>query len=337
MAIRIGILGAARIAPAALIRPAGKVADVEVVAIAARDRGKAEAFARKHGIGHVHDSYADLVADPEIDAVYNPLPNGLHGRWTIAAVRAGKHVLCEKPFTANADEARQVASVIGDTTSRLDGPEHPPVVMEAFHYRYHPLTQRILEIVASGELGDVRHVETWMSIPLLLPRDIRWRLDLAGGSLMDVGCYTIHQLRTFGGGEPEVVRARAKLLRPGIDRWTRAELRFPSGASGRITASMLSYKPLSLGARIEGTLGTLSVRNPTAPQLAGRIKVRVGGATRTEKTTREATYVFQLRAFAGAVLRGEPFPTTVDDAIANMTVVDAVYRAAGMQPRSPSV
>src|SRR5438034_8273763 len=109
--LRLGVLGAARIAPAALIKPARKVADVEVAAVAARDRAKAETFARKHGIGRVHDSYDSLLADPNIDAVYNPLPNGLHGRWTIAALEAGKHVLCEKPFTANADEAIEVAKV----------------------------------------------------------------------------------------------------------------------------------------------------------------------------------------------------------------------------------
>ena len=335
MTIRIGILGAARIAPTALIRPAADVPEVEVVAVAARDRTKAQKFAAKHGIARVLPGYQELIDDPDIDAVYNPLPNGLHGRWTIAAIEAGKHVLCEKPFTANADEARQVAEVAHarGAGGSISG---APVVMEAFHYRYHPMTERILEILGSGELGEIRHVETWMCIPLLLPRDIRWQLDLAGGSLMDVGCYTIHQLRTFGGAEPEVLSARSKLLRPGVDRWIRSELRFPSGATGRITASMLSSKLLSLGARVEGSDGTLAVRNPTVPQLAGRIKVTAGGTTRTEKASRQHTYLFQLRAFAAAVLRGEPFPTTVDDAVANMAVIDAVYRAAGMEPRQPT-
>src|SRR6202167_6417851 len=110
--IRIGVLGAARIAPAALIRPARHVADVEVVAVAARDRDRASAFAAKHRIGRVVGSYDELVADPDIDGVYNPLHNGLHGRWTMAALAAGKHVLCEKPFSANVDEARAVAAAV---------------------------------------------------------------------------------------------------------------------------------------------------------------------------------------------------------------------------------
>src|SRR5271169_3662928 len=156
--IRIGVLGAARIAPTAVIRPARHVESAEVVAIAARDRDRAAAFATKHGVERVVDSYDALVADPDIDAVYNPLPNGLHGRWTLAAMDAGKHVLCEKPFTANADEARTVAAA--QSGSGL-------VVMEAFHYRYHPLFARVRELIATGAVGSVRHIEAWLCFPLL--------------------------------------------------------------------------------------------------------------------------------------------------------------------------
>jgi predicted dehydrogenase len=325
--LRIGILGAARIAPAALIRPARDVPEVEVAAVAARDPAKAQRFADKHGIATVHGSYEALLADDRLDAVYNPLPNGLHGRWTTAAVEAGKHVLCEKPFTANADEARAVAAV-----ARPSG----KVVMEAFHYRYHPMIDRVVEIVRSGELGEIRHIETWMCIPLLRPNDIRWDLGLAGGTTMDVGCYAIHQLRTIAGAEPEVVSATAKVRSPGVDRLLSADVRFADGRTGRITGSMASRRLLSLGARIEGSAGTMRVVNLTGPQLFHRIKVEAGGAKRVERVTREPTYLFQLRAFAGAVLRGEPFPTDLDDAIANMEAIDACYRAAGLEPRRPT-
>src|SRR5580704_14814705 len=151
--LRIGVLGAARIAPAAIIGPATRTDTAEVVAIAARDRTRAQAFATKHGIGRVVDSYEELVADPGVDAIYNPLPNGLHGRWTMAAMAAGKHVLCEKPFTANADEARTVAAAQAGTGL---------VLMEAFHYRYHPLFARVRELVGSGAVGKVRHIEAWL-------------------------------------------------------------------------------------------------------------------------------------------------------------------------------
>src|SRR5437868_7369760 len=140
--VRIGCLGAARIAPAALVKPASAADDAEATAVAARDPARARAFAAKHGIPVVHDSYDAMLADPDIDAVYNPLPHGLHAQWTIKALEAGKHVLCEKPFTANAAEAERVAAV-ADRTGL--------VVMEAFHYRYHPLADRMRALVEDGE------------------------------------------------------------------------------------------------------------------------------------------------------------------------------------------
>ena len=151
--VRIGILGAARIAPQALVNPASENAEVAVAAVAARDVSRARSFAAQHNITRVHDSYEALINDPDLDAVYNPLPNSLHGRWTRAAVAAGKHVLCEKPFTANAAEAREVAELAAGTDR---------VVMEAFHYRYHPLTLRVEQIIASGELGELKRVEAAM-------------------------------------------------------------------------------------------------------------------------------------------------------------------------------
>src|SRR5687768_2190668 len=160
------------IAPPAVIRPARSSTVAEVVAVAARSTERAKAFADKHGIARVHGSYEDLLADPAVDAVYNPLPNGLHGKWTMAALEAGKHVLCEKPFTANADEAVDVAKVEARTGL---------VVMEAFHYRYHPLADRVVELANDGTLGEIEHIHTWMIIPFIRSDDIRWKLGLAGG------------------------------------------------------------------------------------------------------------------------------------------------------------
>lgn len=327
MILRIGILGAARIAPLALMGPAHETDDVRVVAVAARDAARAAAFATKHGVPRVHASYEALLADPEIDAVYNPLPNGLHGRWTIAALEAGKHVLCEKPFTANAAEAEAVAAVARRTGL---------VVMEAFHWRYHALTRRMLEIVASGELGEVQRIEVRFCIPLLA-QDIRWRLDLAGGALMDVGCYAIHILRTLAGAEPSVVSARARLKSPGVDRLTTAEFAFPDGRTGAITASMLSLRLFAASVRVIGSEGTMTVTNPVMPQYFHSLTVRTRAGKRKERVAKQpSSYLAQLRAFAGAVLHGEPFPTGVDDAIANMRVIDSVYQAAGLPLRQPT-
>ena len=335
--LRIGTLGAAKIAPMALFKPAETVPEVEIVAIAARDRARAEKMARKHSIPTVHDSYDAVLADPNVQAVYNPLPNGLHGRWTIAALDAGKHVLCEKPFTANAREAEQVAAVAERTGL---------VVMEAFHYRYHPLVARLLEIVASGELGEIRRIETRMCFPLPpfgpTGGDIRWQLDLAGGALMDAGCYAVHQLRTLAGAEPEVVSAEAKCAKPNVDRWTKAELRFADGRTGSIETAMWSKRLLSLGGFVDGSLGTMKITNMTGPQYFHKVVVRTqdprtgAKSRRKEKVKGEATYWYQLKAFAAAVREGAPFPTTPSDSIANMRVIDAIYRAAGLQPREPS-
>jgi predicted dehydrogenase len=325
--LRIGFLGAAWIAPTAVMAPARRASGVEVVAVAARDPMRAKAFAARHGIPAVHDTYERLLADPSVDAVYVPLPNGLHGRWTIAALRAGKHVLCEKPFTANADEARAVAAVARETGL---------VVMEAFHYRYHPVARRMVEIVESGELGPLRHVRASFCFPLPRFSDIRYRFDLAGGALMDAGCYAVHMVRTFGGAEPEVVAARALTRSVHVDRAMRADLRFPGGHTGRIVCSMWSSDVLRIGVRVIGERGELRVLNPLAPQLVHRIAVRTADGRRVERLSRRPTYDYQLDAFTAAVRDGGPVLTDPADSIRNMTVVDAVYRAAGLPLRVPS-
>jgi predicted dehydrogenase len=322
--LRIGTLGAARITPAALIKPARNSTEADVVAVAARDRSRAQAFASKHGIPRVCESYSALVNDPDIDAIYNPLPNGLHAEWTIAALEAGKHVLCEKPFTANAKEAEDVAAV----ASRAG-----LVVMEAFHWRYHPLAKRVREIIDSGKLGTISRVDTALCFPMPLFNDIRYQYELAGGALMDVGCYTVHMARVFGREEPEVVSAEAKLRTSEVDRAMRAELLFPSGHTGRITCSMWSTWFIETYVRVTGDRGELRVINPTSPQLWHRMRVKTGDNSRTERFTRRPTYEFQLDAFCDAVLRREPTLTPPADSIANMRVIDAIYVAAGMMPR----
>ena len=322
--VRIGVLGAARIAPSAVVKPAQHCAEAAVSAVAARDRARAAAFAQEHQVPRVHDSYDALLADPDIDAVYNPLPNGLHARWTIAALEAGKHVLCEKPFTANAREAEEVAAV-AQRSGR--------VVMEAFHYRYHPLAHRMLELVESGELGTIRRIETALCFPLPKFSDIRYQYDLAGGATMDVGTYTVHMARLLGREEPEVVSAEPRLRSPDVDRAMRAELRFPGGHTGRITCSMWSTWVLQTSAKVIGERGELHVINPTAPQMWHRFRVKVDGSSRTEKFPRKPTYEYQLEAFCAAVLRGEPTLTPPADSIANMRVLDAIYVAAGLTPR----
>lgn len=321
---RIGILGAAKIVPAALIKPAQQVAEITATAIAARDITRAQAFAKKHQIPHVFASYDELLNDPAIDAVYIPLPNSLHGRWTIRALEAGKHVLCEKPFASNAVEAERMAQA---------GQQSGRVLMEAFHYRYHPLAARMKEIVSSGELGTLRRIEASLCFPLFSRNDIRYNLALGGGATMDAGAYPINLLRFLSGEEPEVVQATAKLASPGIDRRMDADLRFPSGITGHIRASLFSSDLLRISTRIIGDQGHMSVMNYVAPQAYHRLTVKTGRRHRTEHLAGDASYTYQLRAFARAINEGTPVLTNANDAIANMRVIDAIYRKAGLQPR----
>ncbi len=322
--VRIGTLGAARITPNALIKPARVVPEAEVVAVAARDPGRAEQFARKRGIPNVHATYDDVITDPDVDAIYNPLPNSLHAEWMLKAIAAGKHVLCEKPFTSNAAEAETVRDAADGTGL---------VVMEAFHYRYHPLAQRMYEIVAGGELGTLQHVEAWMCIPLPRFSDIRYQYDLAGGATMDLAAYTVHQLRLLGGDGPEVTGAVARLRSPNIDRWMQADMRWPAGHTGRMTCALWSSTLLKLAIRAQGDRGELRVFNPTGPQFYQRFTVVTDGKKRRERFPRKATYTYQLEAFTSAVLRGTPVLTPPPDSVQNMRVIDAVYRAAGLPLR----
>ncbi|MEO6204645.1 MAG: Gfo/Idh/MocA family oxidoreductase [Mycobacteriales bacterium] len=324
MPLRLGLLGAAKIAHQAVVKPTRIVEEVTLAAVAARDPARAKAYATKYAIPTVHATYDDLLADPSIDVVYNPLPNGLHAEWTLKALAAGKHVLCEKPFTSNADEARTVADAA--EASGL-------IVMEAFHYRYHPLAERMLAIAHSGELGTIREVRTALCFPLPRFRDIRYRYDLGGGAMMDAGCYALHALRLLGPSEPEVVAATARLHSPSIDRAMSADFRFEGGATGHLEASMWSRRLLRINATLVGDRGRMSVFNFVAPHLFHRLSVTVDGTTTRERVPGEATYTEQLRRFAGAVLRDEPFPTTARDAVVTMALIDDVYVAAGMTPR----
>jgi predicted dehydrogenase len=323
--LRIGILGAARIAPMAIIAPARRVGDATVVALAARDPERARRFAARHGVARVHPTYEALLADPEIDAVYNPLPNSLHATWTIRALEAGKHVLCEKPIAAAVLEAEAMAEAAARTGR---------VLVEAFHYRYHPLFARLLAIVDAGEIGAMRHLEAHLCFPLLIPGDIRWRADLAGGALMDAGCYTVHFVRHLAGAEPVVESAFARWTSGGVDRWMEARLRFADGRTARLTCSLLSTWLLRASARVEGSAGTIGVLNFIAPQYFHRVRVVNAAGTRTERVAGPASYDCQLRAFVAAVRDGAELPTNPADAIANMRVIESIYAAAGRVRRA---
>lgn len=324
--VRIGVLGAARIVKQALIAPAGNVPEVSVTAIAARHPERAGREAARLGIGKVHESYEALLADPEIDAVYVPLPNSLHAKWSIRAMEAGKHVLCEKPIASNEAEAQQMADV---------AERKGLVLAEAMHSRYHALCDRIAEILATGEIGEVRHVEAQACFLIFPKNDIRWQYELGGGALMDLGVYAIAVLRSLARMEPmEVTEALAKTASPNVDRWVDAHLRFPNGATGRVLTSLWGWPWLAGVAWVEGSHGKLVVHNPYGPQLFNKLELTVDGKKRTERVPKlPDTYTGQLRAFVAAILRGEPIRTGPSHFLPNMRVIDAIYRRAGLPLR----
>jgi len=326
--LRFGVLGAAKIAPRGLILPVKEGDEARVDVIAARDPERAGAFAREHGIPRVARDYRAVVEDPDIDVIYNPLPMHLHAEWTIAALRAGKDVLCEKPFAANAAEAERMVQVASETGR---------VLVEAFHYRYHPLFERVLSIVRSGSLGRLRQMSAFFNVAIVDRSDLRHRYDTAGGATMDLGCYPLHWMRQVAGSEPRVVRAKAVEGARYVDVSMQAELEFEGGVTGQMATSMADDQKYATFLSVEGERGKLSVKNPLAPHNGHELEWSHDGEHHSETVDGMTTYRHQLLAFVDAVRRGTLLPTMGADAIANMRLIDAVYRAAGLPPRGTPV
>jgi len=323
--VRFGILGAARIAPAAIVKPARKNPEASIVAVAARQPLRARRFAKKHGIPRIHQSYDALIADTEVDAVYIALPNNLHALWTDRALREGKHVLCEKPLAANADEARRV--------SRLAA-EKGLVLCEAMHYRFHPVAKRMKEHVQSGRLGPLRQVEAYFCVPPLPPGNIRFKFELAGGATMDLGCYTVDAVRFLTGKKPDVLQAKAALASTQIDRWMKADLQFPDACTGHVFCSLRSLVVWRQLVVLTGDRGSLRVTNPFAPHFYNRLTLRDEHGVHHERIPGEKTYDYQLSAFTRAVRSEEPLPFEPANAVANMDVIDKIYAKAGLRRRA---
>ncbi|MGV9801294.1 Gfo/Idh/MocA family protein [Mycobacterium sp. NPDC003449] len=325
----IGILGASRIAEKAIVGPARELGH-RLVAVAARDRGRAEVFAEKYGVEKVLGSYAELIEDPEVDVVYNPLANALHAPWNLAAIAAGKPVLSEKPFARNRSEAATVAQA-----AELAGVP----ILEGFHYFFHPVTRRAFALASGGELGRITRVEVRMAMPAPDDDDPRWSLELAGGALMDLGCYGLHVMRSLGrldvaglGGEPSVTAARFEERTAGVDAWCDVELGFPGGGTG-LSANSMVAEERSFTIHIAGDDGELLVHDFIRPNDDDRLTVRTAAGERVERLGTRASYTYQLEAFAEHVKDGTPLPFGAADAVANMSYVDAAYRAAGLEPR----
>ncbi|KAL5513239.1 hypothetical protein ACEPAH_3637 [Sanghuangporus vaninii] len=363
--LRCGILGAAKIAPDALIRPAKSHPEVIVSAVAARDKGKAEAFAKIHGIPKAFsgvNGYQDMIDDPEINVVYNPLPNGLHYEWTLKALKAGKHVLLEKPSTDTEEETKFLFDY---------AKQKGLVLLEAFHPRFHPAINRVKEIVESGEFGKLKSVSATLCAPRqvsnLKDDDIRFKFELGGGTMMDMGCYPLAMVRYVTSMDPtEVLSAEAELLpnpkdeptKRNIDLGTSASLAFPNDVTGSISCHIRypgwgpfglipRFPDVNFIAECEG--GTIELFNYALPSVYHYIAVTPKdkkGKKRVEKVycfpdgfgeEWWSTYRYQLEFFVDKVKGRQPrLWMDGDDSTANMKWIEKIYEKTGLGSRPKS-
>ena len=324
--LRIGILGAARIVDEGIVAPA-KTLGHELVAVAARDRTRAEAFAAARGIAKVHDTYDGVIADPDVDLVYNALVNSLHARWSIAALQAGKHVLCEKPLTSNAEQARAVRAAARASSGRI---------AEGFHYLHHPVNLRLRELITSGALGDIRSVDLVLATPAPPDTDPRWSLELAGGATMDLGCYVLDAACHLGAwiqAAPQIVAVDATLRVPEVDASMRVELAYPGGVTGRCMWDMDAGER-TMTWSVTGTEGMATSPAFAVPHTDNRLVVTRDGRTSEEALGDQTSYTYQLARLADALQGGQPFPASIDGSVANAELIDECYRRSGLSPRA---
>jgi predicted dehydrogenase len=315
MTLRLGLLSTANI-NLKLLGGVRAAEGVEVVAVASREAQRAEAFAAEHGLGRAHGSYEALLADPDVDAVYVPLPNSLHVPWSIRALEAGKHVLCEKPMTRRPEEA-QAAFDAADRAGR--------VLAEGFMWRHHEQARRLRELVRDRTVGNVRLVRAAFSFfGLDRAGDVRLQKALDGGGLMDVGCYCVSAMRLLA-GEPERVSARQVIGGDGVDVRFVGTLAFPGGVLGAFDCGLDMVDRSEL--EVIGDAGSLFLPDPWHSR-EPRIEVRRPDGTEVIEIPRKDPYACELEDFAAAVRGERPHPFGREDAVAQARTIAALYRSA---------
>ena len=290
--------------------------EATVVAVASRDRSRAEAFAREPGIERALGSYEELVADPEVEAIYNPLPNSLHVPWSVQALEAGKHVLCEKPLTRRPAEVEE-AFAAAERSGRL--------LMEAFMWRHHPQTRRLRELLDEGVIGRLRLVRACFSFPLREAENIRLNAELDGGGLMDVGCYCVSGARLVAGTEPERVSAEQVIGGKGVDIALSATLRFPDDVLAQFDCGLAVGHRHVLEA--VGEEGSLYLADPWHGRSPG-IRLTRGEEVEAIEIADANPYSHQLENFARAARGEEPPLLGADDALGQARTIEALYAAA---------
>ena len=314
--LRWGILSTARINDA-LLNPLRVSRRNQLVAVSSRTQDKAEAYARKIKIKRAYGSYPALLADPEIDVIYNPLPNHLHAEWTIKAVQAGKHVLCEKPLALTIQEV----DAISDASEK-----YGKVVAEAFMYRTHAQSLKVKEIVDSGKLGKVKLIHGSFTFVMTNPDDYRWNPEMGGGGLWDIGCYPLSFMRMVLSTEPLEIYGRELKGPSGVDEVFAAQMRFPNGIFAHFDCSI--KVPFHVFMEIIGDEGTLIIPKPFNPGAREKLFLIKGNKTETIALKGTDPYVSEVEDMSDAILLGRPTRVSLADSRGNVAVIQALFESA---------
>ena len=312
--IRLALASTAAINDA-LLGGANESSLVDVIGVGSRERARAEAYARERGFERAYGGFDELLADPDVDAVYVALPNALHVEWAIRALEAGKHVLSEKPLTRDPQEAERAFDV-AERAGRI--------LMEGFMYRHHPQTKRLAELVRDGDLGELRLVRSHFSFTLDRPRDVRWDSELGGGSLLDLGCYCTNLMRTLA-GEPERAYAERITAPSGVDVRFAATLRFARGVLGHFDCAF--DLPRRIGFEAVGSEGSATMLQPFAEDQV-TLEVRRGDELVSSETETANRYGLEVDNFARAIAGEEPPLLDRRDSIGQARTLDALLRSA---------
>ena len=316
--VRWGVLSTSNIGRRVVLPAIQRSVNGELLAVASRDADKARAFADQLGIPRAYAGYEQLLADPEIEAVYIPLPNSMHREWTIKAAQAGKHILCEKPLALNAAECAEM-----EAAARANG----VLLMEAFMYRFHPQTERVIELLRQGVIGEPSLIHAAFTFRLTNPANIRLQANLGGGALMDVGCYCVNVSRTLFDSEPIEVQAFAGWSAAGVDEQMIGNLRFPGGGYAQFDSALTLARRESY--QVVGTDGVIEVPVAFLPGHSDTI-IRIRGSAGERSETIAGIDEYQLMAehFAACVRGQATLRYPPAEAAVNMRAIEALYRSA---------
>jgi D-xylose 1-dehydrogenase (NADP+, D-xylono-1,5-lactone-forming) len=314
--LRWGLLSTARI-NRALIAPIRSSNNSQLVAVASRSLEKATSFANTWGIARVHPNYEALLADPEIDVIYNSLPNGLHTEWSIKAMHMGKHVLCEKPLAISSLEMDSIKLAVAETGK---------VITEAFMYRHHPQTIKVKELVDDGAIGKLQLILGAYFYVQSRPSDPRLDPALGGGSLWDIGCYPLSYARFIAGAEPAEVYGHQVIGPTGIDLLFAGQLHFPEGIIAQFECSFMT--PYKTFMEIIGNKGRIIVPLPFKPEKRAKIFLEKEGQTQAIHIHGPELYNGEVEDIEKAILLGKPTRISLDDSRGNIVAIEALYRSA---------